>query len=194
MPFTKVEDRVLATVEAELVSLEKDEALYSEKLHEIATKITATKADLGLMSRVAHPKKDMTPEEEVKLQSELRDLYALERRDDEHFRAKRGEVASKKTEIGNAERTVKHFRAKRGEVASKKTEIGNAERTVKMLKDEIKSLDGGQRAAIIFEANLKREEAKRIIEQADMMLPQLEAKIANNCAQLKRLTGSIVLD
>jgi chromosome segregation ATPase len=170
MPFAKVEDRVLATVEAELVSLEKDEALYSEKLHEIAAKITAMKADLGLMSRVGHLKKDITLGEEVKLQSELRDLYALEQRDDEHFRAKRDEVASKKTEIGNAERTVK------------------------MLKDEIKSLDGGQRAAIIFEANLKREEAKRIIEQADTMLPQLEATIANSYAQLKRLTGSTVLD
>jgi hypothetical protein len=103
-------------------------------------------------------------------------------------------VASAKTEIGNAERTVKHFRAKRGEVASAKTEIGNAERTVKMLKDEIKSLDGEQRAAIIFGANLKREEAKRIIEQADMMLPQLEATIADNYTQLRRITGSTALD
>jgi hypothetical protein len=103
-------------------------------------------------------------------------------------------VASTKTEIGNAERTVKHFRAKRGEVASKKTEIGNAELTVKILKDEIKSLDGEQRAAIIFEANLKREEAKRIIGQADIMLPQLEATIADNYAQLQRLTGSTAID
>ena len=37
--------------------------------------------------------------------------------------------------------------------AGKKNEIGNAEQTAKMLKDRIKSLDGGQRAAIIFEAN-----------------------------------------
>ncbi len=79
-------------------------------------------------------------------------------------------------------------------VASKKTEIGNAELTVKILKDEIKSLDGEQRAAIIFEANLKREEAKRIIEQAGMMLPQLEATIADNYAQLQRLTGSTAID
>jgi hypothetical protein len=102
-------------------------------------------------------------------------------------------VASKKTEIGNGERTVKHFRAKRGEVASKKTEIGNTALTVKILKDEIKSLDGEQRAAIILEANLKREEAERI-EQADMMLSQLEATIADNYAQLQRLTGSTALD
>jgi len=103
-------------------------------------------------------------------------------------------VASKKTEISNAERTVKHFRAKRSEVASKKTEIGNVALTVKILKDEIKSLDGEQRAAIILEANLKREEAKRIIEQADMMLPQLEATIADNYAQLQRLMGSTAID
>jgi len=79
-------------------------------------------------------------------------------------------------------------------VASKKTEIGNTEQTAKMLKDEIKSLDGEQRAAIIFEANLKREEAKRIIGQADIMLPQLEATIADNYAQLQRLTGSTAID
>jgi hypothetical protein len=41
-------------------------------------------------------------------------------------------------------------------VASKKTEIGNAEQISKMLKEEIKSLDGGQRAAIIFDASLKK--------------------------------------
>jgi hypothetical protein len=44
----------------------------------------------------------------------------------------------------------------RDNVASKKTEIGNAERKAKMLKDEIKSLDGGQRTAIILETNLKQ--------------------------------------
>jgi hypothetical protein len=49
-------------------------------------------------------------------------------------------------------------------------------------------------AAIIFEANLKREEAKRIIEQADTMLPQLEATIVDNYAQLQRLAGSTALD
>jgi hypothetical protein len=49
-------------------------------------------------------------------------------------------------------------------ISSKKNEMGNAEQTAKMLKDEIKSLDGGQRAAIIFEANLKPEEAKRILK------------------------------
>jgi hypothetical protein len=103
-------------------------------------------------------------------------------------------VASAKTEIGNAALTVKHFRAKRREVASKRTEIGNAALTVKMLKDEIKSLDGEQRAAIILEANLKRGEAKRIIEQADMMLLQLETTIADNYAQLQRLTGSTAID
>ena len=31
-------------------------------------------------------------------------------------------------------------------IASKKNEIGNAEQTAKMLKDEIKSLDGGPRS------------------------------------------------
>jgi hypothetical protein len=41
MPFAKVEDML----EAELISLMKDEALYSEKFHEIAAKITAPKAD-----------------------------------------------------------------------------------------------------------------------------------------------------
>jgi hypothetical protein len=103
-------------------------------------------------------------------------------------------VASTKTEIGNAERTVKHFRAKRGEVASKKTEIGNAELTVQILKDEIKSLDGEQRAAIILEANLKQGEAKRILELADTTLMQLEATIADSYAQLRRTTGLSALD
>jgi hypothetical protein len=79
-------------------------------------------------------------------------------------------------------------------VARKKTEIGNAERAVKMLKDEIKSLDGGQRAAIIFEANLKQEEAKRTLELADTMHLQLEATIADSYAQLRRITGLTAFD
>jgi hypothetical protein len=79
-------------------------------------------------------------------------------------------------------------------VASKKTEIGNAERTAKMLKDEIKSLDGGQRAAIIFEANLEHGEAKRILELADTMHLQLEATIADSYAQMRRITGLTALD
>jgi hypothetical protein len=79
-------------------------------------------------------------------------------------------------------------------VASTKTEIGNAERTAKMLKDEIKSLDGGQHAAIIFEANLKQGEAKRILELADTTHRQLEATIADSDAQLRRITGLTDLD
>jgi hypothetical protein len=79
-------------------------------------------------------------------------------------------------------------------VASKKTEIGNAEQTAKMLKDEIKSLDGGQRAAIILEANLKQGEAKRILELADTTHLQLEATIADSYARLRRITGLTALD
>jgi hypothetical protein len=79
-------------------------------------------------------------------------------------------------------------------VACKKTEIGNIEQTAKMLKDEIKSLDGGQRAAIILEANLKHGEAKRILEQADTTLQQLDATIADSYAQFRRTTGLSALD
>jgi hypothetical protein len=79
-------------------------------------------------------------------------------------------------------------------VASEKTEIGNTEQTAKMLKDEIKSLDGGQRAAIILEANLKQGETKRILELADSTLSQLEATIADSYAQFRRTTGLSELD
>ena len=79
-------------------------------------------------------------------------------------------------------------------IASTKTEIGNAEQTAKMLKDEIKSLDGGQRAAIIFGANLKQREAKRILKLADTMHLQLEATIAESYAQMRRITGLTALD
>jgi hypothetical protein len=79
-------------------------------------------------------------------------------------------------------------------VASKKTEIGNAERTAKMLKDEIKSLDGGQRTAIILETNLKQGEVKRILELADTTHVQLEATIADSYAQLRHITGLTALD
>jgi len=78
--------------------------------------------------------------------------------------------------------------------ASKKTEIGNAEQTAKMLKDEIKSLNGGQRAAIIFGANLKHGEAKHILELADTMHLQLETTIADSYAQMRRITGLTALD
>ena len=79
-------------------------------------------------------------------------------------------------------------------IASTKTEIGNAEQTAKMLKDEIKSLDGGQRAAIIFGANLKQRGAKRILKLADTMHLQLEATIADSYAQMRRITGLTALD
>ena len=79
-------------------------------------------------------------------------------------------------------------------IASTKTEIGNAEQTAKMLKDEIKSFDGGQRAAIIFGANLKQREAKRILKLADTMHLQLEATIAESYAQMRRITGLTALD
>jgi len=79
-------------------------------------------------------------------------------------------------------------------IASTKTEIGNAEQTAKMLKDEIKSLDGGQRAAIIFGANLKQRGAKRILKLADTMHLQLEATIAESYAQMRRITGLTALD
>ena len=79
-------------------------------------------------------------------------------------------------------------------VASMKTEIGNVEQTAKMLKDEIKSLDSGQRAAITFEANLEQGEAKRILELADTMHLQLEATIADSYAQMRRITGLTALD
>ncbi|MGZ8874311.1 MAG: hypothetical protein ACXW1E_06255 [Halobacteriota archaeon] len=76
-------------------------------------------------------------------------------------------------------------------VASKKTEIGNTEQTAKMLKDEIKSLDGGQRAAIILEADLKQGD---ILELADTTLLQLDATIADSYAQFRRTTGLSELD
>ena len=79
-------------------------------------------------------------------------------------------------------------------VASKKTEVGNTEQTAKMLKDEIKSLDGGQRAATIFEANSKQGEAKRILKLADTMHLQLEATIADSLARMRRITGLSALD
>jgi hypothetical protein len=78
--------------------------------------------------------------------------------------------------------------------ATKKTEIGNAVRTAKMLKDEIKSLDGKQRAAIILKANLKQGEANHILELADTTHQQLEATIADSHAQLRRITGLTALD
>ncbi|HEX7514415.1 MAG TPA: hypothetical protein VF393_02295 [archaeon] len=79
-------------------------------------------------------------------------------------------------------------------VASKKTETGNAGRTAKMLKDEIKSLDSGQRAAIILEADLKQGETKRMLELADTTLQQLDATIADSYAQFRRTTGLTALD
>jgi len=79
-------------------------------------------------------------------------------------------------------------------VASKKTEIGNTEQTAKMLKNEIKSLDGEQRAAIILEADLKQGEGKGILELADTTLLQLEATIADSYAQFRRTTGLTALD
>ena len=79
-------------------------------------------------------------------------------------------------------------------IASTKNEIGNVEQTAKMLKDEIKSLDGGQRAAITFEANLEQGEAKHILELADTMHLQLEATIAESYAQMRRITGLTALD
>jgi hypothetical protein len=79
-------------------------------------------------------------------------------------------------------------------VASKKTETGNAARTAKMLKDEIKSLDGEQRAAIILEADLKQGGTKPILELADTTLQQLDATIADSYAQFRRTTGLAALD
>jgi hypothetical protein len=79
-------------------------------------------------------------------------------------------------------------------VASKKTEIGNIEQTAKMLKDEIKSLEGEQRAAIILEAHLKQGGTKRILELADTTHLQLEATIADSYAQLRRTTGLTAFD
>jgi hypothetical protein len=81
-----------------------------------------------------------------------------------------------------------------GVAVSKKTEIGNAEQAAKMLKDEIKSLDGGQRAAIVFGANSEQGEAKRILKLADTMHLQLEATVADSYAQLRRITGLTALD
>ena len=79
-------------------------------------------------------------------------------------------------------------------VASKKTEVGNTEQTAKMLKDEIKSLNSEQRAAMILEANLKQGEARRILQLADTMHLQLEATIADSYAQMRRITGLTALD
>ncbi len=79
-------------------------------------------------------------------------------------------------------------------VTSKKTEIGNTERTAKMLKEEIQSLDGVQKAAIIFEANLKQGEAKRILELANTTRLHLEATIADSYTQMRRITGLTALD
>jgi hypothetical protein len=47
-----------------------------------------------------------------------------------------------------------------------------------MLKDEIKSLDGGQRAAIILGANLQQGEAKHTLKLADAMHLQLERPLS----------------
>ena len=63
-----------------------------------------------------------------------------------------------------------------------------------MLKDEIKALDGEQRAAIILEASLKQGEAKHILELADTTHQQLDATIADSDAQLRRITGLTDLD
>ena len=79
-------------------------------------------------------------------------------------------------------------------IASKKTESGNPEQTAKMLKDEFKSLEGGQSAAIILEAHLKQGEAKRILKLADTMHLQLEATIADSRAQMRRITCLSALD
>jgi len=79
-------------------------------------------------------------------------------------------------------------------VASKATDIGNIEQTAKMLKDEFKSLEGGQSAAIILEAHLKQGEAKRILELADTTHRQLDATISESHAQLRRITGLTALD
>jgi DNA-directed RNA polymerase specialized sigma subunit len=79
-------------------------------------------------------------------------------------------------------------------VASKETEIGNAEQTAKMLKEQIQSLDDRPQAAITFEANLKKEEAKGILELADATLQQLDATIADSYAQFRRTTGLTALD
>jgi hypothetical protein len=79
-------------------------------------------------------------------------------------------------------------------VANTKTEIGNTEQTAKMLKDEIGSLEGEQRAAIILEANLIQGEGKRIFELADTTLQQLDATITDSYAQLRRTTGLTALD
>jgi hypothetical protein len=79
-------------------------------------------------------------------------------------------------------------------VASKETKICNAERTAKKLKEDIQSLDDGQRAAIIFKANLKLGEAKHILELADTTLQQLDATIADSYAQFRRTTGLTALD
>ena len=78
-------------------------------------------------------------------------------------------------------------------VASKKTETGNIEQKANM-KDEIKSLDGEQRAAIILEADLKQGDAKRILELADTTLQQLDATISDSYAQFRRTTGLTALD
>jgi hypothetical protein len=79
-------------------------------------------------------------------------------------------------------------------VTSAKTKIGNTEQTAKMLKDEIKSLDSEQRAALILRGNLKQGEAKRILELADTTLQQLDATIADSYAQLRSITGLTSLD
>ena len=79
-------------------------------------------------------------------------------------------------------------------VVSAKTEIGHTEQTAKMLKEEIQSLDGEQRAAIILEANLKQGEAKGILELANTTHLQLEATIADSYAQMRRITGLTALD
>jgi hypothetical protein len=97
-----------------------------------------------------------------------------------------------KTKTGRDE--TSSVAVKTNNVASKKTEVGSTEQTAKMLKDEIKSLDGGQRAAITFEANLEQGEAKRILELADTMHLQLEATIADSYAQMRRITGLTALD
>ncbi|MGZ4950093.1 MAG: hypothetical protein ACXVI0_03140 [Halobacteriota archaeon] len=79
-------------------------------------------------------------------------------------------------------------------VASKTTEIGNAEQTAKMLKDQRKSLDGTPRATIVLKANLKQREGTRMLELADKTLQQLDGTITDSYAQFRRTTGLSEID
>jgi hypothetical protein len=97
-----------------------------------------------------------------------------------------------KTKIGRDE--TSSVAVSTNNIASTKTEVGNTEQTAKMLKDKIKSLDGGQRAAITFETDLEQGEAKRILKLADTTHLQLEATIAESYAQMRRITGLTALD